>query len=56
MDGSAAQMADGERSPRLIETIDSADRLAPIVAYTYVRRQQGFRSKNLLQFVSLNSG
>ena len=51
--------ADGrraKRSPRLIETIDSADRLAPIAAYTYVCRQQGFRSKNLLQFVSLNSG
>jgi len=39
-----------------METIDSADRLAPIVAYTYVRRQQGFQSKNLLRFVTLNSG
>ncbi len=54
--GRSAHNPGAKRSPRLMETIDSADRLAPIAAYTYVRRQQGFRSKNLLRFISLNSG
>src|SRR5271154_3061142 len=51
-----ADAAGGGRSSRPIETIASIDRLAATISYTYLRRQHGFRSKNLLKFVSLKSG
>jgi hypothetical protein len=36
--------------------IASFDRHAAIAAYTYLRRQHGFRSKNLPHFFNRNSG
>jgi hypothetical protein len=51
-----AETPGNERSPRPIRTITSIDRLASTISYTYLRRQHGFRSKNLPKFVSRNSG
>ena len=45
-----------ERSSRPIDPIASFDRLAVIAAYTYLRRQQGFRTKNRPNFFSLKTG
>jgi hypothetical protein len=36
--------------------IVSFDRLAAVAAYTYLRRQQGFRTQNLPNFFSLKTG